>query len=169
MKRLTLIRHFKSVAAEPWQRDFERPLSARGRRDAGLVGLHLTAWPEGKPDRVVVSAARRTRETAAALAEAGAWPKGCEVFEDRIYEAPLEMLQAVLAEQPEEAGHVVMVGHNPGMELMLEWLCPRELRPVVTGAVISMELAVDCWREVPAGCGRLLRFVRPVDLGGGPD
>jgi hypothetical protein len=40
---------------------------------------------------------------------------------------------------------------------------------VVTGAVISMELAVDCWREVLPGCGRLLRFVRPVDLGGGPD
>jgi phosphohistidine phosphatase len=169
MKRLTLIRHCKSVAADPWQRDFERPLSARGRRDAGLVGVHLTAWPEGKPDRVVVSAALRTRETAAALAEAGAWPKGCEIFEDRIYEAPLEALQTVLAEQPDGAGHVVMVGHNPGMELMLEWLCPRELRPVVTGAVISMELAADSWGEVPSGCGRLLRFVRPADLGGGPD
>lgn len=169
MKRLTLIRHSKSVAAEPWQRDFERPLSARGRRDAGLVGAHLMAWPEGKPGRVVVSSARRTRETAAALAEAGAWPKGCEVFEDRIYEAPLEALQAVLAEQPEEAEHVVMVGHNPGMELMLEWLCPCEARPVVTGAVISMELAVDQWCGTRGGSGRLLRFVRPVDLGGGPD
>jgi phosphohistidine phosphatase len=62
-----------------------------------------------------------------------------------------------------------MVGHNPGMELVLEWLCPGELRPVVTGAVISMELTVDSWREVLPGCGRLLRFVRPVDLGGGPD
>lgn len=134
-----------------------------------MVGVYLKAWPEGKPDRVVVSAALRTRETAAALAEAGAWPKGCETFEDRIYEAPLEALQTVLAEQPEGAGHVVMVGHNPGMELMLEWLCPRELRSVVTGAVISMELAVDSWEEVPSGCGRLLRFVRPVDLGGGPD
>lgn len=134
-----------------------------------MVGVHLTAWPEGRPGRVVVSSARRTRETAAALAEAGAWPNGCEVFEDRIYEAPLETLEDALAEQPDEAAHVVMVGHNPGMELMLEWLCPRELRPVVTGAVISMELTVDHWREVRAGCGRLLRFVRPVDLGGGPD
>jgi len=169
MKRLTLIRHFKSVAAEPWQRDFDRPLSARGRSDAGLVGEHLRVWPEGPPDRVVVSAARRTRETAAALAEAGAFAKDREITEDRIYEAPLETLEEVLAEQPDDAGHVVMVGHNPGMELMLEWLCPRELRPVVTGAVISMELAVDRWRELRAGCGRLLRFVRPVDLGGGPD
>jgi phosphohistidine phosphatase len=169
MKRLTLIRHAKSTSAEPWQRDFDRPLSERGRRDAALVGAWLAGLGDGLPDRVVVSTAKRTRETAAALAEAGAWPAGCEVFEDSIYEAPLDDLLMVLLEQPDDVVHLVMVGHNPGMELMLEWLCPRELRPVVTGAVLVIAVAAESWREVRGGSGRMLSCVRPVDLGGGPD
>ena len=129
MKRLTLIRHAKSSHAHAWQRDFERPLDERGRRDAVLVGRYLAGDAGFRPaclaaaadGSVVVSAALRTRETAAAMAGAGAWVRELEVEEERIYEAPLESLLEVIRGQPEEVRHLCIVGHNPGMEMLLEW------------------------------------------------
>ena len=66
MRRLILMRHAKSSWADPGQRDFDRPLNARGVRSAPLLG----AWLRERghvPDAALVSTARRTRETWAGL------------------------------------------------------------------------------------------------------
>jgi len=169
MKRLTLIRHAKSSHAHAWLRDFERPLNERGRRDAVLVGRHLAGDEGFRPTRVVVSAALRTRETAAALAGEGAWVRELEVEEERIYEAPLEALLAVIRGQPEEVRHLGVVGHNPGMEMLLEWCCEGETRAVVTGAVFHIDLPDGPWAGLRACEGVLAGYVTPALLGGGPD
>jgi phosphohistidine phosphatase len=169
MKRLTLIRHAKSSHADAWLRDFERPLNERGRRDAVLVGRHLAGDEGFRPTRVVVSAALRTRETAAALAGEGAWVRELEVEEEMIYEAPLEALLAVIRGQPEEVRHLGVVGHNPGMEMLLEWCCEGETRAVVTGAVFHIDLPDGPWAGLRACEGVLAGYVTPALLGGGPD
>jgi len=169
MKRLTLIRHAKSSHAHAWLRDFERPLNERGRRDAVLVGRHLAGDEGFRPTRVVVSAALRTRETAAALAGEGAWVRELEVEEERIYEAPLEALLAVIRSQPDEVRHLCVVGHNPGMEMLLEWCCEGETRAVVTGAVFHIDLPDGPWAGLRACEGVLAGSVTPALLGGGPD
>jgi phosphohistidine phosphatase len=169
MKRLTLIRHAKSSHAHAWLRDFERPLNERGRRDAVLVGRHLAGDEGFRPTRVVVSAALRTRETAAALAGEGAWVRELEVEEEMIYEAPLEALLAVIRGQPEEVRHLGVVGHNPGMEMLLEWCCEGETRAVVTGAVFHIDLPDGPWAGLRALEGVLAGYVTPALLGGGPD
>jgi phosphohistidine phosphatase len=169
MKRLTLIRHAKSSHAHAWQRDFERPLDERGRRDAVLVGQHLAGDEGFRPTRVVVSAALRTRETAAAMAGAGAWVRELEVEEERIYEAPLESLLEVIRGQPEEVRHLCIVGHNPGMEMLLEWCCEEETRAVVTGAVFHIDLPDGPWAGLRALEGVLVGYCTPALLGGGPD
>ena len=169
MKRLTLIRHAKSSHANAWLRDFERPLNERGRRDAVLVGRHLAGDEGFRPTRVVVSAALRTRETAAALAGEGAWTRELEVEEERIYEAPLDALLEVIRGQPEEVRHLGVVGHNPGMEMLLEWCCEGETRAVVTGAVFHIDLPDGPWAGLRACEGVLAGYVTPALLGGGPD
>ena len=62
MDRLILIRHGKTEARATSGEDFDRQLTERGRRDVQLVAEAMIA--AGLiPDRVLVSAAVRTRQT----------------------------------------------------------------------------------------------------------
>ena len=60
-RRLVLLRHAKSDYPDEVA-DHDRPLAARGRRDAPLVGRWL-ARSGYRPDAVICSTARRARET----------------------------------------------------------------------------------------------------------
>lgn len=114
MPTLVLIRHAK---AEPYQQDdLARVLAPRGRDDAA----RLQAWLSGRellPDRVVLSPAARTRETWQVAS-----PAPSDVVEDqRVYEGAL---REVLAETAADVETLVLVGHNPAIEQLLEELAP---------------------------------------------
>ncbi|KAB1074690.1 SixA phosphatase family protein [Methylobacterium planeticum] len=169
MRRLILLRHAKSDRPAGVA-DLERPLNPRGREAAPRMGAYLAA--EGLvPDHVVVSPARRTRETWDLVEGAlGAIPHASV---DAVYEAPASALHRVLRETPAEARSLLLVGHNPGLQdlaLKLVRSGPREamarLRtgfPTAALAVIDFEAAA--WSEIGWGEGRLERFVTPKDLG----
>ena len=108
---LTLLRHAKSdyplgVA------DHDRPLSHRGRRDAPVAGQVLSRGPA--IGLVLVSDAVRAQQTWD-LAAASV-PDAPVRTENRLYHAsPLDIIE-VISEVPDDVGHVVVVGHNPGLE-----------------------------------------------------
>ena len=66
MKRLVLLRHFKSSWPEPGIPDCDRPLAPRGQRDA-IAMAEAMVTHDLVPERILCSPARRTRETLAAL------------------------------------------------------------------------------------------------------
>lgn len=113
MRTLVLLRHAKSDYP-PGVPDHDRPLAARGRRDAPEAGAWLAAHCP-PPDRVLVSSAKRAQETwALAAPHLGSY--GTVVSESRIYEAAGSALAALVSALPAEDLTVVMVGHNPGLE-----------------------------------------------------
>jgi phosphohistidine phosphatase len=71
---------------------------------------------------------------------------------------------------PEAADHVLMVGHNPGLEdLVLDLTLDGELRERVedkypTATVAQMTLPVDRWADARAHSATLVAFIRPRDL-----
>lgn len=169
MRRLILLRHTKS----DWPaglRDRDRPLAARGRRAAPLMGRVLVE--RGLiPDRVLVSTAKRTTETWA-LARAGhpELPEG--MAEPRIYEAPAFLLANVIRETPDAVRTLLLVGHNPGMEDLAfelvgsgdEAARTRLSRKYPTGGLAVIGLDLDSWRDIARHGGRLEAFVVPRDL-----
>jgi len=167
VRRLLVLRHAKSEwpNATP---DHQRPLAARGRRDAPAAG----AWLRDHgpvPEVVLCSTARRAKQTwslvAAELAPSG--PPEAR-FEDRIYDADVADLVEVLRETPDEAGTVLMVGHNPGFqELTLLLAAGGEgdaldrlaLKFPTSGIAV---LTVDVpWSELRFGAASLTEFVVP--------
>jgi phosphohistidine phosphatase len=170
MRRLMLIRHAKSELAEKGQADLDRSLSARGREVAPHMG-HYIARHALKPDRALVSAARRTRETWDLLAEAfdKAPPA---VFDPRLYEAQAKALLAILRETPAGVHALLMVGHNPAMQELASLLMATGdmtarqnlLEKFPTAALAVIDFAVDRWDEVAPHAGRLDRFVTPRAL-----
>jgi phosphohistidine phosphatase len=161
MKRLLLLRHAKSSWDGPRLADFERPLNERGLRAAPLIG-RLLLRRKIRPDLVLSSPAERARRTAALVSEAA----GLEAptrYDERIYEATAERLVEVVSQIEEAVDELLLVGHNPGMEELLELLA-GERRAMPTAALARINLDVEKWSKVRAGSGRLEFHVRPREL-----
>lgn len=112
MKRLLLMRHAKTENWYPGTDDESRALVARGWSDARLVSGELVArgWV---PDKVIMSTARRTRETWKALSELMP-DTGSEVLE-ALYAIQASALLELLPLYWEDAETLLVIGHNPGL------------------------------------------------------
>lgn len=168
-KTLTLLRHAKSGWDDPALRDYDRGLNAKGKRAAALIGGHLRN-AAGAFDHVVASPAVRVVETLEQV-ESSYGRTLAPHFDRRIYLASAVTLLDIVHEAPAEATHLLLVGHNPGLEDLAMLLVPESdepLRvaleakyPTATIAEISFE---GEWATLAGGSGRLTRFVRPRDL-----
>jgi phosphohistidine phosphatase len=113
MQRLILLRHGKAESDAPSGDDFDRPLAPRGVREAAAMGAHL-ARAGFAPDVALVSSALRTRQTWEAAQPA--FPETYARFERELYHADPAVVRRLAAEAGIEAGTVMMVGHNPGLQ-----------------------------------------------------
>ena len=178
MKTLSLLRHAKSSWDDPVERDFDRPLNGRGHRAARRMGEWLRESGQTF-DMVTASPALRIRQTIEGV-EAGLGAKLKPAFDKRIYMASAASLFELIQEAPGEVGHLLLIGHNPGLEDLLllategdgsALRAEAELKyPTATFATI--ELPVESWAKVEERiAGRLRNFIRPRDLDStlGPD
>jgi phosphohistidine phosphatase len=156
MGTLVLLRHGKSdwSGDEP---DHLRPLARRGRRQVPETGRWL-ADNVGAIDLVIVSSAERAGETwRLAAAELDVRPPVRE--DDRVYAASARALLGVLRELPGDVGTVVLVGHNPGIEDLLESLTGRWVRmPTSALAVVDVP---GPWSEAGDAGAELRAHGRP--------
>ncbi|MFG1479406.1 histidine phosphatase family protein [Xanthobacter sp. V4C-4] len=171
MRRLILLRHAKSDWPDGVV-DQERPLAPRGRSAAPRIGAYIAQQGLGA-DRVLVSPARRTRETWE-LVSGKMPPVPTMASEPRLYDASAARLLAVVREQPRQIHTLMLIGHNPGMEDLASTLVAGGSAPDLerlsekfpTGALAVIDLPVDDWCAATPGSGRLDRFVVPRDLAG---
>ncbi len=166
--RLILMRHAKSDWGSPTLPDMARPLNARGRRASRLMGR----WMKDKgylPDVVLCSPAERTRQTWQLLSqELGTAPP--LVLERPLYHATAETMLDVLHGAAEEAT-VLMLGHNPGIAAMAQWLAHTApphpgFRRYPTAATTVFAFGIGNWAEAGWGTGKVLDFAIPKDLEG---
>jgi phosphohistidine phosphatase len=172
MKRLTMLRHAKSGWDAPVARDFDRPLNARGRRGAALIG----AFAQRNAldiDYILASPAVRVIETLDEFLPAAALDHLEPHFDRRIYLASSATLLDCLRDLPGSAAHVLMCGHNPGMEDLILDLVPDDgtspLRDIVevkfpTAALGQLTLAIDSWKDADLRTATLTTLTRPRDL-----
>lgn len=161
MKRLLLLRHAKSSWGDPGLADFDRPLNERGLRAAPLMG-RLMRQRRVQPDLIISSPAERARRTAVLVAEAAGFAAPLR-FDERIYEATAARLVEVVSQAEEGAGELLLVGHNPGMEELLE-LLTGEARRMPTAALARIQLDIEKWGKLRERTGRLEWHVKPKEL-----
>ncbi len=168
MKTLTLLRHAKSGWDAPVARDFDRPLSARGRKGARALGREMRRLGLGF-DLILASPAVRVTETLTELAQ-GYGGAAETRFDEAVYLAPVETLLALVRAADDAVERLLLVGHNPGLaELALLLGAGGALDDQVavkdpTGALAESHLEGARWASAAAGTGRIARFIRPRDL-----
>ncbi len=170
-RQLLLLRHAKAVMAEAGMDDFARPLAERGLKDAARIG-RLLASHGLVPDRVLVSPARRTRETWGLVASQFETPPEV-TFLDELYDfGSGEALLSAIHRHGAAAGRLMLVTHNPATAGLASMLAssgdPAQRRQMIekypTAGLAIISFDTGDWAATQAGSGRLEAFVRPRDL-----
>lgn len=163
MKHLTILRHAKAEHLNDYPSDFARPLTSRGQKDAQLMA-HLLLDIEPPVDWIVSSPAQRTRETTEALTAVLKFKRGI-VWQEGIYEAQADTLLDLLSQVPAEMEHVLIVGHNPGLEELISGLVAGSTArlgiTLPTAGLAHLSLELFGWNQIRWGCGTLHSLIRP--------
>ena len=158
MRELILLRHAHAETAGAAQEDLDRPLSRQGVAEAEAAGRWLKEHGY-LPDRVLVSPARRTRETLEEVLRQLGYVEQRQ--DQRIYDATPGTLMQV-ADELRDVARVMLVGHNPGLEQMAALLSSGqsgEFRGMPAGAIAVLHLPADAILE--PGVAKLAAFWWP--------
>lgn len=162
MKTLLILRHAKSSWKKPGLADRDRPLNKRGKRDAPRMG-QLLEQQELVPDLIVTSPAKRARLTAEIVAQNSGY-EGEIRLEPGFYMGDPEAYLEALRHLPDEIHTAMVVGHNPGLEELLEELVMEPER-LPTAALARVDLPVQSWQELDDEVvGELVNLWRPREL-----
>jgi phosphohistidine phosphatase len=169
-RTLYLLRHAKAAAQEPGQTDFDRRLTPDGARHAAAVAALLAARSD-PPALILCSSAQRTRETAAPLLPALGDHLAIE-FSRRLYDAGAEDLLATIREQAGDISSLLLVGHNPAIEMLASLMIGsggeasavtrvRTKYPPAGLAIFSFD--IGDWHQIAPGRGWLEAFQTPAN------
>ena len=163
MRTLLILRHGKAAPeTQEGGSDAARPLTARGQREAELMGQLLRS-DDLAPDRILASNARRTRETAREAAAAVHFSGAIDELDELYLAEPEAYITAVRRNAP-DAQRVLLVGHNPGLEA-LALILTGDPVALPTGGLVVCELPIASFAELtPRVRGKMARFVAPSTL-----
>ena len=135
VERLIVMRHAESSSDYHGLADHDRPLNARGQKDACLVGDALAerGW---LPQLVLVSSSTRTLETLEGMAQ---HMEGVRTeVRPEIYHAGISTLLTQLEGMRGE-GTTMILGHNPGSEVLINHLTGEwHAMPPATAALLAI-------------------------------
>lgn len=139
MATLVLVRHAKSDWGDPGLDDHDRPLNARGLRDAPVMAERLAA-SGFRPDAILASTALRAATTAGFFGD----EFGLDVEpQERLYGAPGSLLLHAAVERGAE--RVIVVAHDPGMTVLASQLSDGGIGHMTTCAVARFDWDEQDW------------------------
>ena len=171
MFELLLMRHAKSDWSI-YAADIDRPLNSRGRRDARFMGAYLNQH-NLIPDRMVVSAAQRTRETASLLLENLPVPGDRLIIDKELYLADRETLCEIIElygrASPRSGQRLMILAHNPGMDDVVRYLSSSGPPFSSSGKLMTTSAVARFHLDSPAavnkpGQGKLISLLRPKEI-----
>lgn len=165
-RELILLRHGTAKPSDGGP-DRDRRLKDAGKRQARKIG----AWMRKSglaPDGVFSSPARRAIDTAGTALKAAALSTGLIRADEALYGASRESVIAALPGYGMAGDRIMLVGHNPWIEDVARHLAgaPPETAGsalMTPGTLVRLSMPDD-WSVLPAGCARILDYVRPEAL-----
>ncbi len=164
LRHIVVIRHAKSSWDDPSLADHDRPLSKRGRNALPRLLEHIEGL-ELRPDLVMCSTSRRTRETLDGIRPALGRKARVE-SDSALYGASAEQLVTELRRLDDQVTTVVLIGHNPGLADLVDLLAVASatdgaaIDTFPTAAVAVLSVA-GSWSALQPACALLESFWAP--------
>lgn len=148
-----LVRHGQANDFAEGDQDFLRDLSSKGKKDIMKLGQKLPLWLDHE-FLLMTSPANRTYQTSKIILEN--FDKDAEPFiiED-LYLADPNCLLEILNDIPDEFQSVLLIGHNPGLSQLIDYLCGTHNTSLKTGACAIINCEIDTWKHLSADLGQL--------------
>jgi phosphohistidine phosphatase len=160
MKTLYLVRHAKADSSGNFPKDFYRPLTSQGMTDAARMARNM-ANDGVKPDHIISSPAERTTRTAETFADQLHFDSEKIVFAENLYEGRMQEYLEAINTIDELHKAVMLVGHNPIISYMAEYLTGEEIGDVPTSGVVTISFDKIKWAEVAKKSGHLVKYESP--------
>ena len=162
MKTLLIMRHAKSSWKDSSLPDHDRPLNNRGEEDAPRIGEALKKL-DLTPTLILSSTAARAVQTAELVAQASGYEG--EVKRDRnLFHAGVDEFLEVLQRVSDHETTVMVVGHNPGISELVDYMTDRP-EMMTTANVAILRLSIDSWDDLDFETeGELAQVLRPREL-----
>ncbi|MDR3576709.1 MAG: histidine phosphatase family protein [Anaerolineaceae bacterium] len=158
MKTVLLMRHAKSSWKDHKLKDFDRPLAKRGKKDVPTMG-QLLAEKELVPQMILSSPALRARLTAEIVAEKCGY-KGEITYLDSFYLAEPAVYAGALCALPDEVERAMLIGHNPGIEGLLQ-IMSGVVESLPTSGIAYLVLPISHWAELEGAHAEICEMWHP--------
>ena len=145
MKTLLLLRHAKTSWVDLTVSDNLRPLSPTGKYNVYQISNFLKNT-KLLPELIISSSAKRAKDTSTLLAEFAGYNDSVYVSE-LLYETSAIDYINVISEVSNKINMVLLVGHNPILENLIE-LITNELIIMETCSLVHIILPITNWKEI---------------------
>jgi len=139
------MRHAKSSWNHPGLSDHDRPLNKRGLSDSPRMAQFMNRQKLA-PSLILSSSANRAKTTAELFQSHLEAPSQWEIVED-FYLAPPEIYLGRVMRIPDEISQAILIGHNPGLETLVEQLA-GETHRMPTAAIAGFHTQISSWSSL---------------------
>jgi phosphohistidine phosphatase len=150
MKSLLLIRHAKSSWDNPTQNDFDRPLNARGLKDAPIMAQRLIDR-KVKIDAFFSSPAVRAKQTCLLFMETFKIEETALQLQSQLYLATPEVFMQSITNFPDSVSSAAIFSHNNGITEFANTLTETTIDDMPTCSVFAMKAEIETWKDFAKG------------------
>ena len=160
---LYIVRHAKAEDRAMFMTDHDRQLTSDGIMAAARIGhyLHEKAI---LPDIIISSTAPRAKDTATVLSEQIGYDPAQIRLDQLLFDGGPKAYLGALNALPDTMQTAMIVGHNPDVSYLAEFLTHASIGSMSKGAVIAVTFDGLTWAEISGRTGSVLFEIKPKQL-----
>ncbi len=151
-RKLFLVRHAQPHHDQHYNSDKARELKPEGFLQAAALGKYLNE-SNYSIDLMIASNSVRTTTTATLIAHTINYPLHQIKLMEKIYTGGLPDLLAIINEIPDAVQHLLLVGHNPTISELNNYLRGSQNLTMST-CELNLISTNNQWNELTGGCGQ---------------
>lgn len=155
MKRIYFMRHAKAQRDLEQGSDFLRRLTSQGIQELHLLFERLEKY-QIKPDLFLCSSATRTSQTAKEIARFYKFDENNILFSQELYHANVMEMHNIIKQLDSHCNNkmcneVFLIGHNPTLKEICNFLGDMDIYSLPTSSVICLEFDVEKFSYLEKG------------------
>ncbi|MBK5284984.1 MAG: histidine phosphatase family protein [Bacteroidia bacterium] len=155
MKTLLLARHGTSEEKREGENDFDRKLTATGKRESEFTGKRLRRM-NLIPGIIISSPAPRALKTANIISKKIKYEGEKIRTEIVLYTGNIPQVLNVVRQISNIKKVVMLCGHNPQLEKIFSSLCGVKAKEIRKGDIVGISFTADDWKNVKNNTGKYI-------------
>lgn len=160
---LYIVRHAKAEDRAIFMADHDRKLTSDGVMAAARMGRYLRE-KSILPDVIISSTAPRAKDTAKVIAEQLGYDLTQIDLDEKLFDGGPKAYLAAINALPDTTQSAMIVGHNPDVSYLAEFLTHERTGSMSKGAVIAVTFEDVAWAEVSGRTGSVSFQISPKQL-----